>query len=152
DRIRQLQTEPGRQRPYPRARKLPTAGWGLPDAYAQLRAAPVRRPTVWPRRFRPRGDEPLREPLDLADLVPSVQNLRFPRIRAFFKLFSLRSSLLAARTFRCKRRDIPRHTVTFRVTTAGKGRKSELPTDGTLWVRIVGAKISRFDPRAQVAA
>jgi hypothetical protein len=27
----------------------------------------------------------------------------------------------------------------------GKSRKSELPTDGTIWVRIVGAEISTVD-------
>ena len=47
-------------------------------------------------------------------------------------------------------RDIPRHTVTFRVTTAGKTEKSELPGDGAIRVRIIGAEVSSFDPSGQV--
>ena len=42
--------------------------------------------------------------------------------------------------------------MTFRVTTGGETEKSELPGDGTIRVRIVGAEVSRLDSRGQVAA
>jgi hypothetical protein len=50
-------------------------------------------------------------------------------------------------------RDFPRHTVTFRVTTAaGKAEESELPSNGTIRVWIVTAEVSCLDSRGQVAA
>src|SRR6266513_2602591 len=51
-----------------------------------------------------------------------------------------------------KRRDIPRHTVTFGVTIAGRGEKSEPPRDGTIRVWTIRAEVSRPDSRGQVAA
>ena len=42
--------------------------------------------------------------------------------------------------------------MTFRVTTAGKAEKLELPGDRTIRVWIVGAEVSRFDSRGQVVA
>ena len=42
--------------------------------------------------------------------------------------------------------------MTFRVTTAGKVEKSELPSDGTIRVRIVGAEVAGLDSGGEVMA
>ena len=47
-------------------------------------------------------------------------------------------------------RDIPRHSVIFRVTKADDARESELPGDGAIRVGSIGAEVTSFDPSSQV--
>jgi hypothetical protein len=54
------------------------------------------------------------------------------------------------RPLHATRREFPRHTVTSGVTTARKAEKSQLPSDGTIRVRIIGAEVTSFDPGSQV--
>ena len=42
--------------------------------------------------------------------------------------------------------------MTFRVTTANNATESELPGNRTIWVRIVGAEVSRLDSGGKVPA
>src|SRR5947208_16409064 len=50
----------------------------------------------------------------------------------------------------CHVRDFPGHTVTFG-SQLGKGqKKSELPGNWAIRVRIIGAEVSSFDPSGQV--